>query len=171
MKRLFVGLTLVLLLCGCAQPVMETVDDAYVQPVSAMTRQVLIELPEDASQQTMEGEGGTLYFCGDYTLCVQTLPGGDIEKTLRSCTGYGMEELTGMQTRQANVDRYEAVFTTSGEQGMEVGRISVLNDGNYHYVLTALIPEAQAGELQKELQTVFASFRLSESTDPVNIGS
>lgn len=171
MKRLFVGLTVVLMLCGCAQPVMETVDDAYVQPVSAMSRQVLIELPEDASRQTMEGEGGTLYFCGDYTLCVQTLPGGDMEKTLRTCTGYGLEELTGLQARQANVDRYEAVFTTSGEEGMDVGRISILNDGNYHYVLTALIPEVKAGEQQGELQEVFASFRLSESTDPVNIGS
>lgn len=171
LKKFFMPLFLVLMLCGCAQPTMETVDDAYVQPVSAMTKQVLIELPEDASVPTMEGENGTLYLCDDFTLCLQTLPGGDMEKTLLACTGYSAQTLDAMQTQQGDASRFEAVFTTVGEQGIEMGRIAVLNDGNYHYVLTAFAPESEAGALQPVLQEVFASFRLSDNPDPVNTGS
>ncbi len=171
MKRLFVGLMILPMLCGCAQPAMETVEDAYIQPVSAIACQVLVELPEDASRQTMEGEDGALYFCDGYTLCVQTLPGGDIEKTLLDCTGYALEEMAAMKTKQGAAQRYDAVFTTGGEQGVDVGRICILDDGNYHYVLTAFVPEAQAGKHRQTLQNVFASFRISDTVDPVNIGS
>jgi hypothetical protein len=51
-----------------------------------------------------------------------------------------------------------------GESGQLVCRAAVLDDGNYHYCLTAVAPAANAGELSEQWNALFASLRLEDKT-------
>ena len=156
-----------LLLSGCgAQETFETVSDVQVQSVSATARQVLLTLPEEAAVCVFEdAKAGSLYLCDGYSISLQTLQGGDLDRTLRHVTGYGREQLTLMQTRQGETKRYECVWSAAGEGEDQVGRAVILDDGSYHYVLTAMTGESHAGELAETWQEIFGSFGLT-STAP-----
>lgn len=173
MKKCWISLVLLVLLTGCgAQETLETVKDVPVQPVSATVQQVLLELPEGLAAPTLENaEQGQLYVCDNYTLSVQTVQSGDLEKSLRMATGFSKENLQIMETLQGNAKRYESVWAAAGDPEMQIGRVCILDDGNYHYVLTAMANAAQAGQLQESWNTLFSSFRLTDEVPNVNIGS
>lgn len=173
MKKCWISLILLVLLTGCGvQETLETVGDIPVQPVSAAMQQVLMELPEGLAAPTLEStEQGQLYICDNYTLSVQTLEAGDLEKSLRMATGFSKENLQIMETLQGNAKRYESVWAAAGDPEMQIGRVCILDDGNYHYVLTAMANAAQAGQLQESWNTIFASFRLTDVEVDLNIGS
>ena len=48
-----------------------------------------------------------------------------------------------------------------GEQGQQVARGCILDDGNYHYVLTALAEAERAGEFEEVWQEIFSGYSLS----------
>lgn len=147
MKKLFV-LCLVLLLTGCApQPVFETVEDVPVAPAAAQKR-LQLTLPEEAALLTSVTDTGSLYFCDGYTLCVQTLAAGDLERSLVTLTGFDRESLTVMQREQAGYRRYDTAWTAAGEGGTQTGRLVLLDDGNLHYAVTVMADSGVAGDLQ-----------------------
>lgn len=154
-----------LLLTGCgAQETFETMADVQVQSVSASARQVLLSLPEEAAVCVFEdAQTGSLYLCDGYSISLQTLQGGDLDKTLRAVTGYSREQLTLMQTRQGDVKRYECVWSAAGEGEDQVGRAVILDDGSYHYVLTTMAGQTHAGELTETWQEIFSSFGLTNT--------
>lgn len=162
-----------LLLSGCgAQETWETVADVYVQPVSADMQQLLVDVPQDAHAEAMQNDtGGKLYLCDGFTVSVQTLESGDLEKTLRTVTGYSREALTLIQTQQEDMKRYECVWTAAGEGETQVGRTCVLDDGNYHYAVTVMAGESQSGALAQTWQTIFDSVRLVGADVDLNTGS
>ena len=162
MKRLAMFVLLVFLLAGCgAQQTMETVADEYLLPVANTQREISLALPEEANVQVMkDAEGGALYLCDGYTLTVQTASGGDLGRTLLEATGFAKDELQVMSSRQEDVKRYEAVWTAAGENGPQIGRVCVLDDGGYHYVLTAMTDATVAGQKQESLKQIFSSFAL-----------
>ena len=164
---------LALLLSGCgSQPVLETIADEQVQSVSAQVQQILIELPPDAGMQTMQSDDGAkLYLCDGFTVTVQTFEAGDLDGTLRSATGYGRQALELIETADETGKRYQCVFTTTGEGQTQVGRACVVDDGSFHYVLTVLAPEENAGSLSEQIQTVMDSFRVVSADFPINTGS
>lgn len=166
-------IVIALLLTGCgAQQTLETVSDVYVQPVSATVQQVIVDVPQDASVAVLQNdEAGKLYLCDGYTVTVQTMEAGDLEKTLRTVTGYSKEELRILRTQQENVKRYECVWTAAGEAEPQVGRACVLDDGDYHYIVTVMAGESLAGELSQTWQEVFDSFRLVGPEVDLNTGS
>ena len=162
MKRiLWVGL-LGLLLTGCsAQPTFETVDDMQVVAEAPQVQQVLLELPKEAQLQTAGIDSmDKLYLCDGYTVSVQIMEAGDLDKTLRSTTGYGREALTVMQTMAPTGECYQCVWATAGEGQTQVGRTCILDDGNYHYALTVLTPEKDSGALATQVQNLLDSFRI-----------
>lgn len=172
MKKCCVWLVLAVLLTGCgAQQTMETVADAYVQPVSATVQQVLVTLPEDAAAPVMESDAGKLYLCDGYTLTLQTLQSGDLDKTLRDTTGFSRDELKLVETAQGDAKRYDCVWSAAGEAEDQVCRACVLDDGNYHYVLTATAGASEAGQLQQTWQELFRSFQLVSAQGSGNTGS
>lgn len=173
MKKLGIVLALGLLLSGCgAQETFETVSDLYAQPVSAVLQQVVLELPDEASATVMQSESaGTMYLCDDYTITVQTMASGDLDKTLQTATGYGKEKLQIMQTRTDNAKRYECVWTSAGEGENQVGRACVLDDGSYHYVLTVMAGEDHAGELMQTWRSLMESYRIVSPDMDFNTGS
>lgn len=172
MKKCWI-LVIALLLAGCgAQQTLETISDVYAQPVSASIQQVIVDVPQDAGVAVLQSDDtGKLYLCDGYTVTVQTMEAGDLEKTLRTVTGYSKEELSILQTQQENVKRYECVWTAAGEAETQVGRACVLDDGDYHYTVTVMAGESLAGELSQTWKELFDSFRLVGPEVDLNTGS
>jgi len=166
-------LVLALLLAGCSrQGALETVSDEYVQQALAEKWQLVLDIPLDAGVQVMESDDlAKLYFCDNYLVTVQTVSSGDLDKTLRSATGYGEKELNLMKTQQDGLKRYECVFVSAGEAETQIGRTCILDDGSYHYVVTAMAGESVAGELAEAWQDLFRSARLVEPDADLNSGS
>ena len=172
MKKCWI-LVLAFLLVGCSKQMpLETLGDTYVQPVMAEQWQLVMDIPLDAGVQVMESEeAGKLYFCEDYLVAVQTVASGDLSKTFRLVTGYEKDRLEILQTQKDGRKRYECVFVSTGEGETLVGRACVLDDGNYHYVITAMAGESVSGELVDEWNNLFASIRLVEPDAELNSGS
>lgn len=151
-----------LLLTGCgAEETFETVSDDLVQPVMAQMRQVSVWLPEDAAAPALESEDGAAYVCEDYEVYQQVLPSGDLEATVRSVSGFDLENLTVVTSSRDGCKRYDFVWASVSEQGDRVGKGCILDDGSYHYVLTVLGNAESAGENEEEWRQILDSFALS----------
>lgn len=161
MKKFCWILMLALLLCGCgAEETYETVADEMVQVVSAQPRQITMRLPEETLLPAMESDGRTLYLCSGYDVAVQTLDGGDLDATVRQISGFGCDDLTIMQTMVNEYICYEFVWTNASDLGDQVCRAMILDDGSYHYVLTASAPANDAMEYQEIWNGLFETFGL-----------
>lgn len=163
MKKIGVLILVVLMLmCGCtAKGNFEGVSDVLGQQEPAVPRQIRLRLPQEAAAQVIAGDAGTLYLCDGYEVAVQTLPGGDLQHTLRELTGYDKDRLTLLETPQQIGTRYDFVWTAAGEAGDIVARASVLDDGSFHYCLTATASADVSGALTDSWQAIFASYGLS----------
>lgn len=161
MKKLWIVLPVVLLLCGCdAKQTFETLTDSLLQP-SVEPQSVELALPQEAATQVMGSDTeGEIYLCDGYTLTVQTFSSGDLDGTLRELTGRDQDQLTVLKTQQVNAKCYETVWSAAGETGDQIGRLKVLDDGNYHYAVTVMADADLAGQLSDAWQTMFASFSL-----------
>lgn len=160
MKKWMVWMLLPLLLCGCgAEETFETVADELAVPVMAQPRQITVELPEDAAAPVLEREGEQVYLCEDYEIIIETLSAGDLDGTIRTLCGYDREDLTVMETQWQEVTRYEFVWAAAGETGDRLGRAVILDDGQYHYCMTAL-RDADGEDSQIIWNQVFGSFDL-----------
>ena len=173
MKKFWAIPLIALLLCGCSKETMlETVNDEMAEPVVAAVQRVQINLPPELSTPALQSqENGTLYLCDDYSVTVQTVQSGDLMKTIRNATGQNKEDLQIQTTRQGDVKRHQFVWTANGEQGIEVGRTCILDDGVYHYVLTALADEKAASRVQPAWKEIFGSFRLAQEREEISTGS
>ena len=162
MKKWIAMIGIAALLCGCgAQATFETVTDDDALPVSVVVRQIDLELPKEASQPVMKTDSGdTLYICNGYTLTLQTLPGGDLDRTMRQIAGYGKDQLHFIQTNIPDGKRYDFVWTAVGEGGDQVLRAAVLDDGQSHYAITVAADADDAGSLQKTWNQLLGSVSL-----------
>ena len=146
-------------LCGCgAEQTLETVSDEWMVPAMAQPREVSVRLPEDLVLPVLEQEGRRLYMGQDYEIMLETMAAGDLRSTIRNLSGYERQQLTVLKTDQGDWDRYEFVWTAAGEQGHRLGRAVILDDGDYHYCMSAL---RDAGESLVVWQEVFSSFTLA----------
>ena len=159
MKKWMVMLVWVLVLTGCAENgTMETVSDDYVVAVMAQPKQILVDLPGEAALPAMESDSARLYLCRDYEIALQTLASGDLNATLRTVTGFGREDLTILETMRNEMPCYQFAWACAGETGQQAGQGIVLDDGSYHYVMTALWDAEEKGDSQIQWDEVFASF-------------
>ena len=162
MKKIILLVLMMLLLCGCtAEETLETVSDELVQPVMAQPGEIAVSLPGEASIPTMEGDTGRMYLAADYEIYIQTLASGDTDATIKTVSGYDRDALTVMETELDGVSRYEFVWACAGEKGQRIGRGVVLDDGNYHYVMTVLRDAETTETSQIVWNDVFDSFRLA----------
>lgn len=165
MKKILCLAVLVTLLTGCgAAPTLETIADEPLQTVSAPVQHILLDLPESAKLEAMGSDSeDKLYLCDGFTVSVQTMEAGDLDRTLRTATGYGKEDLTLMQTVTAQGKCYQCVWAAAGEGQTQVGKTCIVDDGSYHYVLTVMVPEADAGKLSQQVQSVMDSFQVVDA--------
>ncbi len=174
MKKCTVIVFILLMLSGCSQPkTYETVMDSQVTQVQPEKLEILVELPPEAAQPAMTSDTGEiLYLCGDYTLSLQTVEGGDLQKTVLSVCGFPQDQLPVVDTVQGNAKRYAFVWTAAGETGQQVGRCAILDDGSYHYILTAMADATVSGNLADEVwKGIFNSFRIVPAEEVVSSGS
>lgn len=150
------------LMTGCsAQETFETVNDEVLLPVVSQQRQICMTLPADAALGAIsEEDGGKLYLCDDYILTVQVLTGGNLDDTAKTVCGFSGKQLTMIPTTAASWERYDWTWSSAGEGGDHVGRAAVLDDGQYHYCVSAMAPAASATQLETKWSEVFASLRL-----------
>ena len=162
MKKCWIWVLLVLLLSGCgAKETFETVDDDMILPVMAPAAQLNLTLPESAAAQALQSEdGGSLYFCDGYVLMVQTLSGGDMERTAKELCGFGTDSLNIMETVTGDSRRRDWVWTSADEGGDSIGRAMVLDDGRFHYCVTAMASAETVGALEAEWNALFSSVRI-----------
>lgn len=161
MKKWMFLLAFCLMLSGCkAEETFETVADEMMEPAPA-PRQVMVELPPEAAAPASESDAGTIYICDGYEISLQTLPGGDLDGTIRTISGYGREDLTVVETLQGDYRRFDLVWACVGEAGERIGRGAVLDDGSYHYVLCVLADADRVREYTEVWEAVFASYALS----------
>ena len=117
----------------------------------------ILNLSQQFPLPVMEQDGRRMYMGQDYEIMVETLASGDLNDTIRTISGFEKDQLTVLQTQQADADRYDFVWTTTGEGGERLGRAVILDDGNYHYCMTVL---RDAEESIVVWQDVFSSFNL-----------
>ena len=159
--KIITFILLAALLTGCGKAeVYETVSDEMVQSVSAEPREVLFDLAQEPVLPAMESDSGTLYLCGDFDVVVHTCQSGDLSSTVKEVSGFLPEELTVIQTGNGEVERYEFVWTSATDFGQQIGRATILDDGNYHYVMTVLRDAQSTASSQISWNDVFASFSL-----------
>lgn len=161
MRKVIVILLCMGLLTGCSTPVYETLGD--IEHVSATLpdqAEMVLQLPADAALLSWSGEDA-MYLCGEYAIALQILPGGDLDATLQSITGFSGESLTVMEKICGDHKQYEAVWTAAGEGTDTVCRGMVIDDGSYHYCLTAMADADEAGQLKEAWNQLFASFCLA----------
>ena len=159
--KIIVLILAALLLSGCqGQETFEHVTDELAVPASVQPKEVHFFLAEDPAMPAMESDGGKLYLCGDYDVMLQTREGGDLEETVKAVSGFSSEDLTLIQTASGDVDRYEFVWTSCAEDGELIGRATILDDGNYHYVLSATVEAEKIEEYQEIWNGIFESFTL-----------
>jgi len=173
MKKLWVIPLLALFLAGCGgEKTMETISDVEDAPVIATMQRVLVQMPQELSAPALQSEKtGTLYLCDDYSVTLQTVEAGDLSQTIRDATGMQKESLQIIETKQGDAKRYQWVWAVAGESGTQVGRGCILDDGAYHYVITAIADEEAVGRVQSAWKEIFSSFRLAEEREEVNTGS
>ena len=160
--KFLVLLMTVLLIAGCAPAqVYETVTDEPVLSASAQPGMISFDLAQEPILPAMETDGGQLYLCGDFDVMVQTLDGGDLSDTVFRISGFLPEELTLIRTESADVDKYEFVWTSATDEGQLIGRATVLDDGNYHYAMSATVNAELIEEYQEIWNGIFESFELA----------
>lgn len=161
MKKVVCLLCVCFFLTACAsEETFETISDELVLDVASPLREVLIALPEEAVMPVSETDTGAWYHCGGYELMLQTLPGGDLDATLQAVSGYTASELTLIRTTPGDYKRCDLVWSCMGEQGEQVGRAAVLDDGHYHYVLSVLTDAESAGQCSEAWEDIFSSYAL-----------
>ena len=174
MKRLSVLLLVVLLFAGCAEKkTYETISDGLETPKLPVMLEMTARLPKEATSPVFSTlDAGKLYECEDCTVTMQSVAAGDFTGLIRQITGYDREHLQIMESVQAGLPSFQMVWTCAGEGQTQVGRACILTDGDYYYVLTAMVPESNAGALSKgELKEMFASFRALPKEDIISSGS
>lgn len=161
MKKWFVFFLAAVLLGGCgAQDVFETVADEYVAPAMAAPREISVRLPDGASSPVWDSEGAQVYLSEEYEIIIETLSGGDLNATVAAVSGFNREDLTMVETRRDGLKRYDFVWTSAGEGGDRLGRGVILDDGEYHYCMTAIRDADRTNRTQIVWRDVFNSFSL-----------
>ncbi len=165
MKKLCVIVAFVLLLTGCANnPTFETLGDVEHQSaVAPVMGKPQLSLPENAVQEVFGQEIDEVYQCDGYSVFLQTLPSGDMTATMRTLSGFAPEQLTVLETKSGSVRRYDWVWTAAAEEGEVLCRAAVLDDGAFHYCMTAVAAVEETGNLTQQWNTLFASFCKSQT--------
>ena len=150
----------VCILTGCKAQPYETVTDVWSPEPLPAAKEIILDLPNEIATPTMEQGEETLYLCNRYTLTTHITEGGDIQDTILQTTGFTMEQLSPMATQASDYKRYDCVWVAAGENGDQICRATILDDGYYHYILTASTESSGAGKLQETWQGIFDSFTL-----------
>lgn len=161
MRKFWLIPLMTLLLTGCSgQQTYETVSDYCDVPTVSVRYTLSIQLPKEASRPVMDTGREQLYECGDYSVVVQMLEGGDLSETLQDVTGMDGNSLTIMETLRDDNPCYQCVWTSAGEDAQRICRTLIMDDGAMHHAVTVIADHALAGNLAQEWEDIFSSAKL-----------
>jgi hypothetical protein len=164
MKKGIAALLLCLCLTGCGQKNFETMSDVWQEQPESAPKEMLVVLPADAASPTMiDDSGACVYVCQEYDIHQMVLSSGDLRKTVKTVTGLAPEDIHFVSTKTENAKRYDGTFCTTGESGQELCRITILDDGNYHYCLLIQAPADMYDTLRDTIEACAQSFYLGVS--------
>lgn len=164
MKKCVVWMMVALLLTGCAaEPVYENIGDVWAnsEPVGSPGT-IEFSLPDGAQMEVLEDSDSKCYTVGEWEIWTQVYPGGDVRSTMEQETGIGGDALTIIERQTQEMSLYETAWSTTGEDGMKVGRTAVLDDGTYHYCVSVMVPETDAGEAGEFYNQILDSVTVSD---------
>lgn len=162
MKKFLLFVSMILLLTGCGESeTFETIADEQMLPAMAQPQEILVSLPGETAMPVVESDNGRFYLAGDYEIHIQTLEAGDLNRTVKTLSGFERDALTVMETEQDGMRRYEFVWSCAGENGDRLGRAVILDDGSYHYTMTVLRDADTTENTQIVWHDIFASFSLA----------
>ena len=162
MKKIIGCMLCFLLLTGCtAEETFETVADELVESAIAEMRDIVVALPEGMAAPAVQRDGEMLYQGDGFEIMLLTLPGGDLSATVQTITGYEKGSLTVMETKQEEFTKYDLVWASAGENGDQIGRAAILDDGSYHYAVTVLADADRTEEYAEVWDILFSSVMLS----------
>lgn len=160
MKKLWI-LVFAVLLSGCAaEQTFETISDVWY-PEETQLSEIVLPLPEEAAEAVVQADGTSVYACDGYELTLEVLPGGSIDQTMQTISGLSPERLSALETHPAYGTRYDLTWCAESEQGEQISRAAVLDDGCTHYCLTATASAADVSELTRQWNALFQSFALA----------
>ncbi len=174
MKRICILLLAVLMLAGCAEKkTFETISDGLEPEKVSKPMEMSAVMPAGVTAPVLSSTtAGKLYEYEEYTVTMQAVAAGDFSGLVRSVTGYHPDDLQIIESTQAGLQSYHTVWTSVGEGQTFVGRACILTDGNYYYVLSAMVPENKASDLSEgELKEMFATFRAVPEEEIISSGS
>lgn len=161
MKKLAMILVLCLIFSGCGRAAWETVSDQILDVPREPAKLVHIAIPSGAAQTVLAGDDGeAVYFCDGYTICLANRESGDLNATLKWLTGLSREQLTLVERKEADCIRYDCAWTAAGENGQQVCRAEILDDGAYHYTVSVISEDENTEEFREAWEEIFQSFGL-----------
>lgn len=160
MKKWLCLILCVGLLAGCSAPVYETIGDVeHVSATLSQAQKPVLSLPDDAAV-LVDSSGNSMYLCEGFSVAVLTLAGGNMSATVQTLSGFEKGRLTVMEKSCGNHKRYDFVWTAAGEDGDMLCRAAVIDDGSYHYCLSAMASASEATEIKDTWNDLFDSFCL-----------
>ncbi len=159
MKKCGVLFLCMCLLSGChSVETMETIGDEYLVSSMCAPQELVLQLPATAGKHVLSSdERNAIYFCDGYSLSVETMEGGDLRNSVLRICGYDPQELTIIKTPKEVYNRYDWVYSVVGEEGIQVGRSALLDDGCYHYCISVMADEMIVNDLSEEWDAIFSS--------------
>lgn len=166
MKKCVMWIVMALLLTGCAaEPVYETIGDVCgnSEPVGSPGT-MDFALPDGAQMEVLEEDDDCKsYAVGEWEIWTEVYTGGDLSATIEQVTGLGAEALTVIESPAQELACHETVWSTTGEDGVKVGRTAVLDDGAYHYCISVMVPEEDAAEVGDFFSQILQSVTISDT--------
>ena len=166
MKKWVIWVIAAAVLSGCsAQPAYETIGNAWaVSEPAAVQGTMNFALPDGAQMQTMGDDTGAASYCvGQWEIWTQCYPGGDIRFTLEQVSGMSAEAMTIVSSQVHSMPCAQVAWTTNTQDGAQVVRTAVFDDGNYHYCISVSVPEADAGEAGEFFSQILSSVTITDT--------
>ena len=162
MKKLCLVIFCVLMLSACsAVETMETIGDEGVTPVMGEAGQVQLTLPDLEDAQVIDnGMGSRIYLFDGFCVTVQTLDGGNMDKTLEIVSGFDADKLSLLKTEQKDYTQICCAWSSAGEQEEQLCRVVVMDDGRYHYAVTVMA-DSSGVAAQPDLWEILDTVELS----------
>ena len=160
MKKICLVLLVGLLLSGCSWDKLEVVKDGLVTTPAAASYHLELQLPEGSTAPVMEADGASIYFCDDFSVSVQKLSGGDLDKTIIGLTGMDLDRTAVLKTKKDNFDCYRLVWSSAGEGTEMTCWALVLDDGIAHHAVTVMADHRLAGDLKDQWNAILNTAQL-----------
>ena len=155
---------MLLLLCGCSAKeaaVVEYVTDTWAAPAYTL----VFSAPQEFSQQTFaEGE---VYQSQDgaVLLVSEVMPGADLEQAVQAVSGFSWDELEHVCIEREEWTECYLSWACVTEQGVQLSRCTLMDDGKCCYALTMTQPADQVSDNRQLEEDIFSTVSLEKEAE------